>query len=302
MKVMVTGASGFIGRYLTQALIDSGHGVLSVGREPGAADTHPGATFASTDYSEDSVASLLGGVDAIVHLAGRRMTREDDPLLLAPFLEPNVVAAENILRAAKKAGVKNVVLASTIAVYSVGNDVPFNEDHISQPLNAYGLSKLMAEQVAAMHARGSSVRLTNLRFAAIYGHGEKGTPALMKFIGEAQAGRQLALQGNRLISIDELYVRDAVGAILAALSPSSPGGTFNIGSGTASSILEIAETVNAVFGNAGNLVLDGSHEAAVRKPFLNISRAAAGLGWKPLYDLRAGLADFLETSLKACDR
>lgn len=303
MKVVVTGASGFIGRYLVETLLDEGNDVVAVGRSGSAeaAATSDRLTVAGTDYSEESLASLLGGVDAVVHLAGRRMTREDDPNWLAPFIEPNVLAVENLMRSARAAGVGKVVLASTIAVYSAGNDVPFRESQVPHPLNAYGLSKLVAEQAAGLHARDGKVRLTCLRFAAVYGHGEKGTPALMRFVNEARDKRTLTLQGNRLISVDQLYVRDAVGAILRTLGPESPGGTFNIGCGDAYTVVEMAETVNAVFGNAGNLAIDASHEAPARRPCMDVGHAASVLGWRPRYGLADGLADFLATWNKACD-
>jgi UDP-glucose 4-epimerase len=300
MKIVVTGASGFIGRYLVETLLQAGHDVVALARGgPSRAAQDSRLTIRATDYSEEDLKARLDGAAAVVHLAGRRMTREDDPNLLAPFVEPNVLAVERLMRAARAAAVPSVVLASTIAVYSAGNEVPFRETEVPQPLNAYGLSKLMGEQVASLHARDGKPRLTSLRFAAVYGHGEKGTPALMRFVNEARDKRTLTLQGNRLVSVDQLYVRDAVGAILAALDERNPGGTFNIGCGEAYTVAEMAETVNAVFGNAGNLDLGTSHEAPARRPRVDIAHAGAVLGWRPRYNLAQGLADFLATWDKA---
>jgi UDP-glucose 4-epimerase len=304
MKIAVTGASGFIGRYLVEALSAGGHEIVAVGRAGSAGgDTADGrVTVRETDYSEESLKAVLEGADAVVHLAGRRMTREDEPNRLAPFVEPNVLATENLMRTAKARDIGNVVIASTIAVYSARNEAPYRETEVPQPLNAYGLSKLMAEQYASLYARDARIRLTNLRFAAVYGHGEKGTPALMRFVNEASAGRTLTLQGNRLISVDQLYVRDAVGAIVAALGQKNPGGTFNIGCGDAYTVVDMAETVNSIFGNAGDLVTEGSHEAPVRKNRMDIAHAASVLDWRPIYGLAEGLSDFLATRDKACDR
>jgi UDP-glucose 4-epimerase len=295
MRVMVTGASGFIGRYVVEALLGQGREVLCVGRTLDQLKRFEGmpATLAETDYSESSLEPLLTDVGAIIHLAGKRMTREDDPTLLSPFVEPNIKALENILRAATKARVTDFVMASTIAVYSAKNNVPFREADLPHPLNAYGLSKLVCEQYAEIALRGGKIKLTNLRFAAVYGHGEKGTPALMRFIGEARAKKPLTLQGNRLVSVDQLYVRDAAAAIIAALGESNPGGTFNVGCGTAYSVIEMAETVNSIFGNAGNLVTEGSHAHPVRQPYMDTDRAAEALGWRPRFCLREGLQDFL---------
>jgi UDP-glucose 4-epimerase len=297
MKVMVTGASGFIGRYVVEALLAGGNDVVAVGRGDCPRNGEDGRlSHRATDYSEQSLMTLLPDIDAVVHLAGRRMTRDDDPNRLAPFIEPNVLAVENLMRAAKLAGVRSVTLASTIAVYSAENAAPYRETDVAHPLNAYGLSKLMAEQAANLHARGGKVRLTNLRFAAVYGHGEKGTPALMRFASEARGKRTLTLQGNRLVSIDQLYVRDAVDAIVASLGGNSPGGTFNIGCGEAYTVMEMAETVNAVFANAGNLAIGTSHEAPARKNSMDIGHAASSLGWRPRFSLAEGLADFLAAS------
>ncbi|MDQ6437588.1 NAD(P)-dependent oxidoreductase [Mesorhizobium sp. LHD-90] len=304
MKIAVTGASGFIGRYLVEALLADGHQVVALGRAGSGKPAQAGGGLIAeeTDYSEQSLTGIFAGLDAVVHLAGRRMTREDEPNRLAPFVEPNVLATENLMRAAKAAGASKVAIASTIAVYSARNEAPYRETEVPQPLNAYGLSKLMAEQYANLYAPTAGIVLTNLRFAAVYGHGEKGTPALMRFINEATEKRTLTLQGNRLISVDQLYVRDAVGAILAALDDKNPGGTFNIGCGDAYTVVEMAETVNSVFGNAGNLVTENSHEAPARKNRMDISHAAAVLGWRPRYGLAEGLSDFLATRDKACDR
>ena len=141
-NVAVTGASGFIGGYLVEALAAAERMPISLGR---GGRGPQGAAHRRTDYSRESLCEALSCVDALVHLAGRRMTREDDPTDPSPFFEPNVLVVKNLVEAAREVGVSRIVFASTIAVYTPTGDAPYREDACPRPLNAYGLSKLMAE-------------------------------------------------------------------------------------------------------------------------------------------------------------
>ena len=100
-----------------------------------------------TDYSAASLNAALTGADAVIHLAGRRMTREDAPMDLAPFWGANVAVIGDLVTGARAAGGKRIVLASTIATYSAGSGLPYREEAAARPINAYALSKLMAEEL-----------------------------------------------------------------------------------------------------------------------------------------------------------
>ncbi|WP_297771203.1 NAD(P)-dependent oxidoreductase [uncultured Roseovarius sp.] len=283
--IAVTGASGFIGSYLCPALEEAGHRVLRLGRA-----TPQGADDRQTDYSRSSLIAALDGADAVVHLAGRRMTREDAPMDIGPFWPSNVVAIADLVAAGREAGLSRIVLASTIAVYAPVCGLPYRETAIPRPINAYALSKYMAEAHLEMLTRAKGPSAVALRFAAVYGHGEKGTPALMKFVRQAQAGETIVLTGNADYRIDQLYVRDAVSAVQAALA-SDAQGAYNIGGGRALPVGEIAETVNDVFGNAGNIRYDTDSDAPMPETCMALDAAKTDLGWRPAFDLRAGLED-----------
>ncbi len=284
--VAVTGASGFIGRYLCPALEAEGMGVLRLGRGAEA--------DRQTDYDRESLNEALTGADAVIHLAGRRMTREDAPMDLAPFWGPNVAVIADLVAAARAAGVGKIVLASTIAVYSPASGLPYRETAPARPVNAYALSKLMAEAHLEMLTRAHGPRAIALRLAAVYGHGEKGTPALMRFVDQASAGETLVLQGNADYRIDQLYVRDAASAFVAALRAEAHG-IFNIGGGRAIPVGEIAKTVNTVFGNSGNIRYETDSDAPMTQTVMALDAAASALDWRPAHDLRAGLTDFRTT-------
>ena len=297
MKVAVTGATGFIGKYVTQALTSGGHEVIALGRNQQSLDALRGPSVAvvATDYSEDSLTAALSGAKAVVHLAGRRMSRGEDALRFWPYAEANLGATENLLYAAKRHDVRSFVLASSIAVYSSRNTVPFNERDAAFPITAYGLSKLFAEQLLELATRNTAIKATSLRITAVYGYGEKISQVLMKFVSEANDKRRLVIKGNGQVGVDQIYVRDVARAVVAALSEQAPGGVFNIGAGRAFTVSEMAETANAVFGNAGNVVVEGQQTGAVRQNFMDIGHAAARLGWTPRWSLREGLEDLRRT-------
>jgi nucleoside-diphosphate-sugar epimerase len=284
-RIAVTGASGFIGGYLCDDLAASGFVPVRIGRGAGA--------DRQTDYSLDSLKSALSGCAAVVHLAGRRMTREDAPMDPGPFFEPNVLATGLLARAALAEGLGRLVFASTIAVYSSATPSPYRESGPTHPVNAYALSKLAAESYLEMLCRAKvAPPALSLRFAAVYGHGEKGTPALMKFVNQAEAGQTITLSGNPDYTIDQIYVRDATAAIMAALhAPQHLTGSVNIGGGTAWTVGQIARTANAVFGNDGNLDDSAATPGPAHQAVMDIGLARQALGWAPKFDLASGMAD-----------
>ncbi len=274
--VAVTGASGFIGGYLCAALEAEGTQVRRIGR-------------ADTDYSRDSLAAALEGAEAVIHLAGRRMTRDDDLFDLTPFYAPNVAVLAPLVAAARDVGAQRILLASTIGVYGPGSGHPYREDARPSPTNAYAASKVMAEAHLEMLTRKDGPKALFLRYAAVYGAGEKGTPALMTFVNRARAGKPLILNGNPRHLIDQIYVRDAVAGTLAALK-SSHIGPVNLGGGRAFTLEEIARTVAEVF---GPVEVDITGEARdVPDSSLILTRAREALGWAPAYTLKTGLEDF----------
>lgn len=283
-RVAVTGASGFIGRYLCAALEAEGHGVIRIGRG-GDADR-------KTDYSRDSLTSALEGANHVVHLAGRRMTREDDPYDLAPFYEPNVAVLASLVAAAREVGVARIALASTIGVYGPGSGTPYRETTRPSPTNAYAASKVMAEAHLEMLTRPEGPHAVYLRYAAVYGAGEKGTPALMTLVNRARQGLPLILNGNPDHRIDEIYVRDAVAGTIAAIF-SDATGPVNLGGGSAQRLEDIARTASEVFGPV-DVRVEGK-TAPAPDTRLVLDHAAEALGWAPAYSLRSGMEDFRAT-------
>lgn len=284
--VAVTGASGFLGTHLLTALRDRGVQALGVSRQqPSVA----GVTYRPTGYDRQSLEQAVQGAEAVVHLAARRAMRDDDRWALDPYLAPNVTVLQNLVDAAMTADARQIVLASTRTVYPADAREPCKEGRDERPLNAYGVSKLFAEQYLRVLGHERGVSSVALRFAALYGEGERASPVLMRFAGLAERREPLTLVGNARQRLDQLYVQDAAEAIIAALERPHVHGPVNIGSGRSISVRDIATTVNRVYGNPAGIDDQADPDGPASGVELDIHRASGELGWAPRFDLENGL-------------
>lgn len=291
MRIAVTGANGFLGGHTVRALHGRGWNVTAVGRtrQSLAKLEAPGIQIVETDYSTESIGRWISGHDAIVHLAARRMGRTDPQRDIAQFLEPNIAGVERIADAAVAVGVRRIVFASSIAVYASSDPVPYLEDGPRHPINSYGLSKFIGEQILELKCRGTNTLAIALRFSALYGPGERTTGVLMRFISEAAAGRDLVIRGNKNSGVDQLYVEDAATAIAAALNDTSAHGVFNIGGGRARTVDEMAQAVAAAASRPTKIRDEGDSKTAAVQPHMSIEKAKRLLGWAPRHDLSEGI-------------
>lgn len=290
MTIVVTGAGGFLGRNLVAGLLADGKHVRAVGRggDTLSALQNLGAEIIETNYGPGEF-GFLEAADAVVHLAGRRMRREDDPCRLEPFVEPNLRLVERLVDAGLTKGVKRLVMASSIAVYSATDAVPFDEKNTPRPANAYGLSKYLGETLLAFKTQDVPLSAVSLRFSALFGAGERTTGALMRFARQAAAGESIVLHGKVNATIDQLYVDDAVDAIRAALRERDACGPLNIGSGRGWSVGEIAATINAVYDNRAPMLQSEVDNAQANHAYMSIERAWTELSWTPKHTLETGL-------------
>ena len=147
------------------------------------------------------------------------------------------------------------------------------------------------ESLGNLFSAKTEVKVTNLRFSSLFGKGEKAGVVFTDYINMAQQKKTLEIWGEGETSIDFLYIKDVVTAIERAIMPEAPFGTYNIGSGEYFSIKEIAETINEVFENKGNITFLYNKKVSPYKIYMDISRAKAELGWKPEWNLKKALRD-----------
>jgi len=308
MRALVTGGSGFIGSNLVDALVGRGDQVtvvddLSTGRR----ENLDGALAGGAELAEVDVrdAAALSGVvgrvapEVIFHLAAQIDVRKSaaDPKL---DMEINVGGTINVLEAARGAGVRRVINTSTGgAIYGEGTILPAPEDHPVAPEAPYGLSKFCAENYCDLFARLHGVSTVSLRYGNVFGPrqdplGEAGVVAI--FCGKLLEGGQPTVFGDGLQTRDYVYVGDVVAANLAAVD-SNAGGSFNIGTGIETSVLDIVSVLAEQADGPFEAQRAPERPGEVRHICLDATRARAELEWQPEVDLGDGLERTL-TSLR----
>jgi UDP-glucose 4-epimerase len=293
VKALVTGGAGFIGSHVADALVAAGHEVhvvddLSSGRlenlEPALA---LGAELHIEDVTDSAWMTTLAAIirpDVVFHLAAQRDVREsvEDPAFDAAV---NVTGTVAVVDAARRAGARRLVLASTAAVYGLPHAIPTRETAPAEPISPYGASKAAAESYLALFARMHGLSTVALRMANVYGprqdpDGEAGVVAI--FAAAAAAGSAAVVFGDGLQTRDYLHVDDAVAAFLhAAQIPVA--GVLNIATGRETPVLEVAERLGVAVKHAP------ARDGEIDRSCLDPTRAAQLLGWRAQVSLANGL-------------
>lgn len=231
-KVLVTGGAGFIGSHLVDCLVAAGHKVIVIDNLSTGDRTHvnPDATLhvnSICDY--ETIAPLFKEVETVFHLAAdsRLQMSVDNPLNTHAT---NVVGTLNILWAAKQAGVKKVLFASSCTVYGNCTTIPFIEESLGNPVSPYGLHKLIGEQYMRLFATLFGLPTLCLRLFNVYGTRKKADGAypmvLPIFIKQKRNGQPLTIVGDGEQTRDYIHVSDVTAAFMLAWQ-SSLGGRRN---------------------------------------------------------------------------
>ncbi|MEA2295798.1 MAG: UDP-glucose 4-epimerase [Solirubrobacteraceae bacterium] len=295
MRSLVTGGAGFIGSNLVDALLARGDDVtvlddLSTGRRENVSD---GADLQQASITDrEGLARVVGaaGPEVVFHLGAQIDVRRSvaDP---AFDVAVNVVGTLNVLEAARDAGVRHVVFASTGgAIYGDADEVPTPETHEARPAAPYGMSKLSAEGYIRLYEELEGLRATSLRFANVYGPrqdplGEGGVIAI--YCGLAVNGGEAVVFGDGRQTRDFTYVGDVVDALMLA-AEGAPAGPFNVGTGIETPVIELAERLGLPTRR------EPARPGEVFRSCLDPRRAARELGWTAKTDLATGLERTLD--------
>ena len=300
MRALVTGGAGFIGSHVVDALVARDASVvvvddLSTGRRENLAQAmERGAVLREADVrDEEAIHDIVFGElpDVVFHLAAHIDVRRS---VASPAFDAriNVEGTINLLEAAQRAGARAFVNASSGgAIYGEAETIPTQETAPPRPISPYGQGKFAAEGYCGLYQRLRGLAVTSLRFANVYGPrqdplGEGGVVAI--FCGRAVAGEGATVYGDGRQTRDFVYVGDVVDALLIAADRGAAG-AFNVGTGTETSVLELATAVREASGAALPLEHVAAREGEVLRSCLDIALARGELAWEPHVTLAEGL-------------
>jgi UDP-glucose 4-epimerase len=293
MRIIVTGGAGFIGSHLADAFLARGDEVaviddLSTGR-PGRLDGRIAMHKVSVTDPEalgDTVTSFQP--ELICHLAAQIDVRAS---VVKPAMDAqtNVVGTINVLEAAREASSRVLFCSTGGALYGRDAPIPSLEDVLPLPESPYGIAKYCAEQYLDLYNRLHETSHSVLRLANVYGprqdpSGEAGVVPI--FCSKFLSGQRPTIFGDGTQTRDYVYVADAVAAFLAAADRHRPG-TWNIGTATEVSVLDLAEVIGEVTGRSVKPVFAPPRPGELQRSSLAVERARQDLGWSAA----TGLAD-----------
>jgi len=288
MNVIVTGSSGFLGRHLTRALLEQGHGVYGLDKVPCPEPqivNHKNFFAKQVDIgSLDSVKKAFEtckDIQFVFHTVALQPVNKD--LDIDQYLAINVQGAVNILKSCGIYHVHNIIASSSFSVYGQPQYVPMDEDHPKRPNNLYGLSKLAAEEIFEFYARKMGMHIVLLRYDGIYGRGQTIPGFIEYLLGACQRGEGIELFNQGKQKRDNVFVDDVVQANLKAMlfNGKEQFGVFNIGGDEPKTSLETARTVKEILNSKSQIILSEKSSPLGYDVYMDSSKAKDQLGYKP---------------------
>ncbi|HEY8635151.1 MAG TPA: NAD-dependent epimerase/dehydratase family protein [Candidatus Dormibacteraeota bacterium] len=302
MRVVVTGAAGFIGSHLSERLLAAGHDVVGIDcfsdfydretKERNLLQSRRHATFhfEEADLVDADLATLVDGAGVIYHMAGLDGVRPSWGNQFDRYVRDNVIATQRLLEALKGTPVKRMVFAGSSSVYGDAEMFPTKESALPHPLSPFGVTKLAAEHLTHLYTRNYAIPVVSVRYFTVYGPRQRPDMAFSRFMQALIAGDDIEVFGDGEQTRDLTYVSDAVEGTIKASTADVVGQVFNLGGGsrvTVNQVLAMLEEISGLKVRRKNLPAtpgDPRHSGA------SINLARERLGWEPRVSLRDGLA------------
>lgn len=303
---LITGGAGFIGSHIAEELVGEGHSVrifdnLSSGHLSNLDHLKGKVEFVRGDVRDRAaIETAMQGIEFCYHEAALVSVFES---VEKPFdnHDINMTGALNVLNAAKLAGTKRVLFASSAAIY--GNDpaLPKREDMRPQPASPYAAGKITGEYYLSIFAQLYGVQTVSLRYFNVFGPRQDPksmySGVISKFTDDIKAGRTPTIFGDGQQTRDFVFVKDVVQANIKAMrAPNAGAGeAFNVATGQTASLLDLLATLGELTGKIIAPNFKDARNGDIRHSSADITRARTTLGYEPRFNLKTGLEVLLKS-------
>jgi nucleoside-diphosphate-sugar epimerase len=312
VRVVITGAAGFVGSHLCEACLSRGWSVTGVDcftdyypeavkrSNLGAAAGHAAFRLVEADLASDSIPELLEGADVVFHLAAQPGVRPSWGQSFDAYTTANVVALQRLLEAAKDHPLQKFVFASSSSVYGDSEQLPTPEDAVLAPLSPYGATKVLGEHLCTIYRRSYAVPVVCMRFFSVYGPRQRPDMAFWKLIDSALRGTEMTIFGDGGQTRDFTYVADIVAATIAAGLEAPAGAVYNVGGGSRTALRDAIALVEGEVGPP-KLRTTQRQRGDARDTAADTERIRSELGYAPEWDLARGLAEQIAWQQRAAE-
>ena len=291
MRYVVTGAAGFIGSQLAEALLASGHEVVGIDSftdyyDPAVKERNAsGLDVLRLDLARDELD--FAGWDGVFHLAGQPGVRSFGDVFQL-YVERNVLASQRVFEAAAAADAR-VVFASSSSIYGEAERYPTPEETPPRPLSPYGITKLACEHLARASAASLGLDAVVLRYFNAYGPRQRPDMAFPRVVEALLDGRPFTLFGDGEQSRSFTYVGDVVDASVLAMEHAAPGSLYNVGGGEEATMNETIAMLERISGRSLEVERTEAVAGDQRRTKADTTRIREDLGWQPSTSLEDGL-------------
>jgi UDP-glucuronate 4-epimerase len=307
MKILVTGAAGFIGSAIAQRLSHEGHEVVGVDnfneyydvtlKRARAKTLIPGIEIVESDITDKAAMERLfteHHFDAVAHLAAQAGVRYslDHP---EAYVATNVVGTQTLLQAMKEHDVRQIVFASTSSVYGNTTALPFSEEaSADRPVSIYAATKRSCELMLHTYAELFGFKVTCLRFFTVYGPWGRPDMALFKFTNAMLRGEPIDVYNNGEHRRDFTYIGDIVDGFVRALQRSMHYEIINLGNNAPVDLMEYIHVLEKELGITAQMNMLPMQEGDVKETYADITKARTLLGYQPATKVEEGVANFVK--------
>ncbi len=312
MKILVTGAAGFIGFHTSMTLLKRGDTVIGLDNLNAYYDPQlkakrleilqstPGFTFIEGDIKnmddlEQAFSQLGSGPDTrVIHLAAQAGVRHsiENPDI---FIQDNIQGTNNMLECCKNHQTGGMVYASSSSIYGDNKEQPFSEEHkADQPISLYGMTKKANELQAYCYYKLHGVKSTGLRFFTVYGPYGRPDMALFMFTDWALKGIPMKIFGEGKMQRDFTYIDDIVAGIIASVDKNYDYEIFNLGGGKTEELMDYVGAVEKAIGKECPKEFLPMQQGDVVATSADISKAQKMLGYDPKTHISEGVPKFVD--------